>query len=336
MDESQATFRPGFDTNEPSPELQRVLKEGWIQPCRALELGCGTGTNALFLASQGFDVTGIDMSAEFLQRARAKADRAGGAVRFVEADAFHLPDLGPRFPFVFSRGLYHRLRAQNRFRCWEVMASVTEPGGFHLMLVPNANVSEPGTPRPVTSVFHYELCLELSEAFDLVQLREFRFQHMVRLGLAGEGVRPLGWSVLLRRKRGLPETDHSSQKSEIAAGARASEVDKDLEGNWIVVSAEIDGRPFTQLAEARFTFVADKLTIKNRGRAMQIACALQPAKNPREIYLAGFGGRPSIGIYKVEGEELTLSLVPEKEGPQPSDFVTKSGRTVIVLRREKP
>jgi 2-polyprenyl-3-methyl-5-hydroxy-6-metoxy-1,4-benzoquinol methylase len=49
-----------WDTGRPSSELQRVVGQDAVRPCRALELGCGTGTNSVWLAQQGFEVTGID------------------------------------------------------------------------------------------------------------------------------------------------------------------------------------------------------------------------------------------------------------------------------------
>jgi hypothetical protein len=51
-----------WDTGLPSSELQRVVNRNTIRPCRALELGCGTGTNCVWLAQQGFEVTGIDVA----------------------------------------------------------------------------------------------------------------------------------------------------------------------------------------------------------------------------------------------------------------------------------
>ena len=56
-----------------SKELQRVLRERGIEPCRALELGCGVGTNAVFLAEQGFEVTAVDCAPLALERAGAEA-----------------------------------------------------------------------------------------------------------------------------------------------------------------------------------------------------------------------------------------------------------------------
>ena len=75
-----------WDSGLPSKELQRILTEQEISDGRALELGCGTGTNAVFLAEQGFDVTAVDCASLALERARTKADDAGVRVRWVEVD----------------------------------------------------------------------------------------------------------------------------------------------------------------------------------------------------------------------------------------------------------
>src|SRR5262245_20756022 len=50
-----------WDTGRPSSELQRLIVQHTIMPCRVLELGCGTGTNSVWLAQMGFEVTGIDV-----------------------------------------------------------------------------------------------------------------------------------------------------------------------------------------------------------------------------------------------------------------------------------
>jgi SAM-dependent methyltransferase len=72
-------------------ELRRLLDDGVVDPDRyprAIDLGCGTGANVVFLAQQGFQVTGIDLSPVALQRARQRAADAGvtDRCRFVEGD----------------------------------------------------------------------------------------------------------------------------------------------------------------------------------------------------------------------------------------------------------
>ncbi|HID22055.1 MAG TPA: class I SAM-dependent methyltransferase, partial [Planctomycetaceae bacterium] len=98
-EERYRTGQTPWDTGQPSTELQRILKEYQIGPGRTLELGCGTGTNAVFLAERGFAVTACDVSERAIRLARQRADRANVAVRFLTCDLLKLPDLGEPFSF---------------------------------------------------------------------------------------------------------------------------------------------------------------------------------------------------------------------------------------------
>src|SRR5690349_17507776 len=89
-----------WDSGRPSRELVSVIESGAIPAGRALELGCGTGTNAVYLAQRGFEVTAADLSPLALDRARQRADSAGVKVNWVAADATALPDLVAPFDFL--------------------------------------------------------------------------------------------------------------------------------------------------------------------------------------------------------------------------------------------
>src|SRR3954462_3180467 len=99
-----------WDTGRPSSELQHVLIRNAIGPCRALELGCGTGTNCVWLAQQGFDVTGVDVAPLAVERAQARARAAGVKAQFAVADLLQMPELHGPFAFFFDRGCYHAVR----------------------------------------------------------------------------------------------------------------------------------------------------------------------------------------------------------------------------------
>jgi SAM-dependent methyltransferase len=89
-----------WDSGKPSAELARVVREWNIRPCCILELGCGTGENAVYLAQQGFE-TAFDVAPLAIQQAQIKVHSAGVAIRLLTAGVFNLPDWGPPFPFVF-------------------------------------------------------------------------------------------------------------------------------------------------------------------------------------------------------------------------------------------
>jgi 2-polyprenyl-3-methyl-5-hydroxy-6-metoxy-1,4-benzoquinol methylase len=105
-----------WDTGRPSSELQRVITKEQIRPCRAIELGCGTGTNAIWLAKQGFDVTAVDLSTLAISQAREHAAAEGAHVHFICADVLHLPELDS-YDFFFDRGCYHVVRSMFRRTC---------------------------------------------------------------------------------------------------------------------------------------------------------------------------------------------------------------------------
>jgi 2-polyprenyl-3-methyl-5-hydroxy-6-metoxy-1,4-benzoquinol methylase len=69
-------FTP-WDTASPPAELEDLLERGLLKPCRALDIGCGTGGLVVYLAKRGFEVTGIDISIIAVKRARARAVREG-------------------------------------------------------------------------------------------------------------------------------------------------------------------------------------------------------------------------------------------------------------------
>jgi cyclopropane fatty-acyl-phospholipid synthase-like methyltransferase len=73
--------RTPWDTGITPPEVRAVVEGRQVEPGRALDLGCGTGTNVIYLAQHGFDVTGVDLSARAIARARRKIKLAGLAER---------------------------------------------------------------------------------------------------------------------------------------------------------------------------------------------------------------------------------------------------------------
>ncbi len=192
-DERYAKGDTPWETGWPSSELQRLIAEAPVPPGRALELGCGTGASAVWLARQGFAVTALDLSARAIEQARRRADEAGVPVRFLVVDVLDPPaDLAGPFDFVFDRGCYHVVRREDPAAYAETLHRLTRPGALALVLAGNAR--EPHDPGPPV-VSEEQIRAELSSRFDIVQLREFRFDQVEAVG-----VRFLGWSCLLRRR----------------------------------------------------------------------------------------------------------------------------------------
>ena len=194
--ERYATKNTPWDSGRPSEELKRVLSEFNIKPCDALEIGCGTGTNAVYLAHRGFRVTAMDIVPLAIEQACERAAANSVNVNFMQGDVLAPPTLGREFSFVFDRGCYHSVRQSFLPQFLRTLKHVTTTGSLYLVLTGNAN--DPGDPeKGPPRVQAHELCSELGTLFDLIQLREFYFDGVV---IEGQEVRPLGWSALLRRK----------------------------------------------------------------------------------------------------------------------------------------
>jgi SAM-dependent methyltransferase len=128
-DESYRRDEPApWDIGRPQPPIVRLASEGGFAGA-VLDVGCGTGENALHIASLGLPVLGFDVAETALAIARKKALDRGIAVEFAAADAFSLEHLGRRFQTVLDCGLFHTFDADERPRYVASLASVTEQGG---------------------------------------------------------------------------------------------------------------------------------------------------------------------------------------------------------------
>src|SRR4051812_9897444 len=117
----------------PRPELVELVESGRLAPGRAIDLGCGTGANAVFLAERGFAVTGVDFAPAALAKARARAAAAGVEVRFVEDDLTGFRhDLG-RFDLLVDYGTLDDLSARRRDRYVRAVLPLANPGARFLL-----------------------------------------------------------------------------------------------------------------------------------------------------------------------------------------------------------
>jgi SAM-dependent methyltransferase len=181
-----------WDTGQPSSELQRVVGRHTIRPCRALEIGCGTGTNSVWLAQQGFEVTGVDVAPLAVERAEQRARAVGVQAHFVVADLLRLPDLAGPFEFFFDRGCYHAVRRDAPRQYAPAVARHLASRARGLVLAGNAR--EPHDPGPPV-VTEQEIREELGLAFQILDLHEFHFDEA-----PGVTERFLGWSCLVEKR----------------------------------------------------------------------------------------------------------------------------------------
>jgi len=146
-----ASYRDGpapWDIGQPQPAIVRLASEGGFAGA-VLDAGCGTGENALLVASMGLSVVGVDVAETALASAREKAKDRGIKVEFAAVDAFELESLGRMFETVLDCGLFHTFNGDERTRYVASLASVTEHDGTLYVLCFSDKGSDIG-PHPIS------------------------------------------------------------------------------------------------------------------------------------------------------------------------------------------
>lgn len=126
-----------WDTGITPPEVRAVVEGDQIKPGRALDLGCGTGTNVTYLAKHGFDAIGVDISSRAIATARRKIERAGLAARarVYAGDAARLETLpiAGLFDLALDIGCLHTVDVQTRPHYAKGLAKHMRPGGLYML-----------------------------------------------------------------------------------------------------------------------------------------------------------------------------------------------------------
>jgi SAM-dependent methyltransferase len=139
-----------WDIAEPQPEIVALEDAGVFGP-RVLDVGCGTGETALFLASRGHDVTGVDAVQMAIETAKQRASERGLDVCFRAADVLiALPELIGKFHSVTDVGFFHALTDQQRADFASKLAEKLAPGGVYAMLCFSDRVPGAWGPRRVS------------------------------------------------------------------------------------------------------------------------------------------------------------------------------------------
>src|SRR5437867_2223084 len=103
-----------WETFKPEQTLVEILKKNIIKKGRALDIGCGLGTHSIFLAQNGFDVTGIDISPNAIEKAKKRAEEKNVKVNFLAGNGYDLKFDNNFFDFVFDRGCFHHVPSHLR------------------------------------------------------------------------------------------------------------------------------------------------------------------------------------------------------------------------------
>ncbi len=114
-------------------ELVDLVESGDLLPGRAIDLGCGEGDNAIFLAQHGFQVTAVDFSPAAIAKAKAKARDAGADVDFLIDDLTQLANVSGEFDLLVDYGTFDDLSTKDRAAYVDQVRSLAKPAAKFLM-----------------------------------------------------------------------------------------------------------------------------------------------------------------------------------------------------------
>jgi SAM-dependent methyltransferase len=167
-----------------------------INPCKALETGCGTGDNAVWLAQQGFQVVGIDAEEIAIEKAVEKAEKAAVSCAFIVQDFLKNHIEGPPFGFAFDRGCFHTVDSdEDRTTFAKQVHRNLEDGGLWLSLIGNADEERVGEGPPRLTA--RDIVNAVEPFFEILSLVSGHFGSNLPDA-------PRAW-VCLMRKRGVPD-----------------------------------------------------------------------------------------------------------------------------------
>jgi ubiquinone/menaquinone biosynthesis C-methylase UbiE len=149
FDDSYVAGWAPWDIGRAQPAFVRLVEAGRISG-RIIELGCGTGENALLFARSGFEVVGVDGSPEAIRQAQAKVAGKDVSATFEIGDVLELGGDGERFDTATDSGVFHVFEDDDRPRYAASVHRVLRPGGHLFILCFSEH--EPGDrgPRRVT------------------------------------------------------------------------------------------------------------------------------------------------------------------------------------------
>ena len=157
-----------WDTGRPDSHLVQLIATWPNTGGRVLEIGCGSGTNAVWLAGRGFQVTGMDISSGAIELAKQRAEQSGAECCFI-ADDFLARQANGTFELLFDRGCFHCMGTDERRNLFvSHAAACLEPGGLWFSLLGNSDQQMEGEGPPRLSAAQICSCVE--PAFEVLRL----------------------------------------------------------------------------------------------------------------------------------------------------------------------
>ena len=164
---------PPWDVGRPQPAFVELVRAGELNNGSVLDVGCGTGENALYLAEKGFSVSGVDLSNRAIAAARAKAAERKMKVDFREGNVLSLDFKDSTFDNIIDSGLFHTFPDDDRpVYAREVARVLAQRGKYFMLCFSEKEPTNWGGPRRVT---RKEIEATFSLFFKINYIREALF-----------------------------------------------------------------------------------------------------------------------------------------------------------------
>lgn len=180
-----------WDREYPDYNLINMAADIPLDPCRVLDLGCGTGINSVWLAQHGFDVTGLDLSPTAVSMAEKRASAQEASIHFIVGD-FLQTELSGRFDLVFDRGCFHSFDSEDlKSTCAARIAASLAEDGLWISLIGNAD----DTPREIgpPTLSAADICRLVEPYFEILSLTAGYFG-------GGQDAPPKAWVAVMKKR----------------------------------------------------------------------------------------------------------------------------------------
>jgi methyl halide transferase len=163
-----------WELNRPDSHLIHVIEKEAVKPCKALDIGCGTGSNAIWLSARGFKVTAMDFSPLAIEKAKEKARQEGADIKFLVKDFLLEKKAEPVFEFIFDRGCFHSFddkKARKTFA--KNAAQYLKPDGLWFSILGNSDAPPRDEGPPMRSAL--DIVTAVEPFFEILSLVADRF-----------------------------------------------------------------------------------------------------------------------------------------------------------------
>ncbi|WP_066638448.1 class I SAM-dependent methyltransferase [Desulfolucanica intricata] len=181
-----------WDIGKPDFNLIQTVTAMDIKPCKALDIGCGTGDNSIWLSQENFDVIGIDTSEIAIQRAIEKVSKASVKCTFMVIDFLTNKIEGAPFGFAFDRGCFHSLNSDEERKSFaKNVAAHLQKDGLWLSIIGNADEKRdcPGPPQRTAG----DIVNSVEPYFEILSLVSSKFG-------SNRPNPPRAWVCLMRKR----------------------------------------------------------------------------------------------------------------------------------------